>query len=78
MISGEINKGKESFQLKPTISKWPAVSITGFSAGIIYCLLTLLSFLLFPSLYSPINNNLSQLGDFNDNQELFLPYLKRT
>ena len=59
--------GKRFFLLNKVLDRWPAISITGIIAAIIYCFFTLLSFLFFPGPFNPVNNNLSELGDFNDN-----------
>ncbi len=47
--------------------RWPKVSIVGFVGITIYCIFTLISFSFFPRNFNPINNNLSELGDFYDN-----------
>ncbi|MFX0209991.1 MAG: DUF998 domain-containing protein [Candidatus Hodarchaeota archaeon] len=47
--------------------KWPKTSIIGLAGIITYCMFTLLSFSFFPSTFNPINNNISELGDFYDN-----------
>jgi hypothetical protein len=62
---GELRLLERSYSFNPL--RWPKVSIVGFVGIAIYCIFTLISFSFFPSNFTPISNNLSELGDFYDN-----------
>ena len=67
MKNGEHNLVVRSFRFDSGFFKQPKVSLVGFVCIAVYCIFTFISFTLFPSAFTPVNNNLSELGDFYDN-----------